>query len=119
MSAFSVTIDGRSVEVSAGESVLAAARKIGLDIPTLCFLEKCGPLHSCLVCLVRINGRLVPSCGTRAEPDMVIESETEVVHAARRTALELLFSDHVGDCLSPCNLLCPLLLNIPRMIRQI
>jgi NADPH-dependent glutamate synthase beta subunit-like oxidoreductase/ferredoxin len=50
---------------------------------------------------------------------MVIESETEEVHEARRTALELLFSDHVGDCLSPCNRLCPLGLNIPVMIRQI
>jgi len=50
---------------------------------------------------------------------MVIESETEEVHEARRTALELLFSDHVGDCLSPCHRLCPLQLNIPVMIRQI
>lgn len=119
MSTFSITIDGRPVEVAAGQSVLAAARQIGLDIPTLCYLEKCGPLNSCLVCVVRVNGRVVPSCGTRVEPGMVVESETEAVHAARRTALELLFSDHVGDCLSPCNLLCPLLLNIPVMIRQI
>ncbi len=119
MSRVALTIDGQPVEIEPGQSVLAAARQAGIDIPTLCHLEKCGPLNSCLVCLVRINGRLVPSCGTVAEPGMVVESETEVVHAARRTALELLFSDHVGDCLSPCNLLCPLLLNIPVMIRQI
>jgi ferredoxin len=50
---------------------------------------------------------------------MVVESETEEVHQARRAALELLFSDHVGDCLSPCHRLCPLQLNIPVMIRQI
>lgn len=48
-----------------------------------------------------------------------MESETEEVHEARRTALELLFSDHVGDCLSPCHRLCPLGLNIPVMIREI
>ncbi|MDO8542858.1 MAG: 2Fe-2S iron-sulfur cluster-binding protein [Opitutaceae bacterium] len=119
MSAITLTIDGQTVEALPGQSVLAAARTLGLDIPTLCHLEKCGPLTTCLVCLVRINGRLVPSCGTKVEPGMVVESETELVHAARRTALELLFSDHVGDCLSPCNLLCPLLLNIPVMIRQI
>jgi ferredoxin len=116
---FTITIDGRPVEATPGQSVLDLARTIGIDVPTLCYLEKCGPLTTCLVCLVRINGRLVPSCGTKAEPGMVVESETEVVHAARRTALELLFSDHVGDCLSPCNLLCPLQLNIPQMIRQI
>ncbi len=119
MSTFTITIDSRPVEVSPGDSVLDAARCLGLDIPTLCYLEKCGPLTSCLVCLVKINGKLVPSCGTRAVPGMVIESETEEVHEARRTALELLFSDHVGDCLSPCQRLCPLMLNIPMMLRHL
>src|SRR5689334_6725763 len=116
---FKITIDGRAVEVQSGESVLAVARKIGLDIPTLCHLEKCGPLNTCQVCLVKINGKLVPSCGTKVAAGMTVESETEEVHEARRTALELLFSDHVGDCLSPCHRLCPLQLNIPVVLRQI
>jgi ferredoxin len=114
-----ITVDGRPVEVAAGESVLAAARKLGIDIPTLCFLEKCGPLNTCQVCLVKLNSKLVPSCGTKVTPGMAVESETEEVHEARRTALELLFSDHVGDCLSPCQRLCPLMLNIPVMLRHI
>ena len=114
-----LTIDGRTVEAAPGQSVLDAARTLEIDIPTLCYLEKCGPLNSCLVCLVKINGRLVPSCGTKVQPGMVVESETEEVHEARKTALELLFSDHVGDCLSPCHRLCPLGLNIPVMLRQI
>ena len=116
---FTITIDGRPVEVQQGESVLAAARKLSIDVPTLCFLEKCGPLNSCQVCLVKLNGKLVPSCGTKVAQGMVIESETEEIHEARRTALELLFSDHVGDCLSPCHRLCPLMLNIPSMLRHI
>jgi ferredoxin len=116
---FNITIDGAPVEVTAGETVLSAARRIGLDIPTLCYLEKCGPLNSCQVCLVKTNGKLVPSCGTKVQPGMEIESETVEVHEARRTALELLFSDHVGDCLSPCHRLCPLRMNIPVMIRHI
>jgi ferredoxin len=115
----SLTIDGHPVNVAPGETVLHAARKLGLEIPTLCYLEKCGPLNSCLVCLVKINGKLVPSCGTPAQTGMVVESETSEVHEARRTALELLFSDHVGDCLSPCQRLCPLRMNIPVMIRQL
>src|SRR5512133_2451690 len=119
MSSFTVTIDGTAVQVTPGQSVLDAARGVGLDIPTLCYLEKCGPLNSCLVCLVKINGKLVPSCGTKVQPGMVVESEVEEVHEARRTALELLFSDHVGDCLSPCSRLCPLGLNIPVMLRQV
>src|SRR6187399_2181871 len=117
--AFNITIDGQPVEVQPGESLLAAARKLAIDIPTLCYLEKCGPLNTCLVCLVKLNGKLVPSCGTKVASGMVIESETEEVHEARRTALELLFSDHVGDCLSPCQRLCPLRMNIPVMIRQL
>ncbi len=119
LSKVSITIDGHRVEVAPGQTVLQAARKLGIDIPTLCYLEKCGPLNSCLVCLVKIKGKLVPSCGTKAEPGMIVESETNEVHEARKTALELLFSDHVGDCLSPCNRLCPLRLNIPLMLRQI
>lgn len=114
-----LTIDGAPVQASAGQTVLQAARGIGLDIPTLCYLEKCGPLNSCLVCLVKIDGKLVPSCGTLVREGMAVESETEEVHEARRSALELLFSDHVGDCLSPCNRLCPLGLNIPGLLRQV
>ncbi|HYG34852.1 MAG TPA: FAD-dependent oxidoreductase [Clostridia bacterium] len=119
MNTFPITIDGQSVNVTGDQTILSAARTLGLDIPTLCYLEKCGPLTSCLVCMVKVNGKLVPSCGTKVQPGMVVESETEEVHAARRTALELLFSDHVGDCLSPCQRLCPLGLNIPVMLRQI
>jgi ferredoxin len=123
MNSFQITIDGQQVEVQPGQSVLEAARQIGLDIPTLCHLEKCGPLNTCMVCLVKVvvngRGRLVPACATKAVAGMVIECESEEVHQARRTALELLFSDHVGDCLSPCHRLCPLELNIPVMIRQI
>jgi NADPH-dependent glutamate synthase beta subunit-like oxidoreductase/ferredoxin len=123
MTPIRLTLDGRPVEVAPGQTILDAARKLGLDIPTLCYLEQCGPMNSCLVCVVKVtqNGRsrVVPSCGLRAEDGMVVESETDEVRELRRSALELLFSDHVGDCLSPCHRICPLDLNIPRMIRQI
>ena len=87
MNNFAITIDGRPVEVQPGESVLAAARRLGLDIPTLCYLERCGPLNTCQVCLVKINGKLVPSCGTKVSPGIAVESETTEVHEARRTAI--------------------------------
>src|SRR5947209_11018887 len=119
LKSFPIIVDGHEVAVTSGQSILEAARALGLDIPTLCYLEKCGPLNSCLVCLVKVKGKLVPACGTRAEPGMVVESETEEVHEARRTALELLVSDHVGDCLSAGHRLCPLGLNIPVMLRHI
>ncbi len=116
-------IDGQSVEVAPGATLLDAARQLGIDIPTLCYLEQCGPMTSCLVCVVKVtqNGRarIVPSCAAKAEPGMVVESETAEIRDLRRAAFELLLSDHVGDCLSPCHRICPLALNIPRMIRQI
>jgi ferredoxin len=118
-----ITIDGREVEVADGHTVLEGARQLGIDIPTLCFLEKCGPMTSCLVCIVKMkfNGRtsVVPSCGMKAVNGMVIESETDEVREMRKTALELLLSDHVGDCFAPCHRICPLRLDIPEMLRLV
>jgi len=118
-----ITIDGREVELEEGKTILDGARQLGIDIPTLCYLERCGPMTSCLVCVVRLrfNGRtsVVPSCGMKAMAGMVVESETPEIHDLRRSALELLLSDHVGDCLSPCVRICPLGLNIPQMLRQV
>ncbi|NQT88199.1 FAD-dependent oxidoreductase [bacterium] len=116
-----VTIDGREVEVGQGATLLDAARSLGIDIPTLCFREDCRSATSCMICLVKVKGRnaLVPSCATQAVDGMDIESETEEVRDARRAGLELLLSDHVGDCVGPCHNLCPANMDIPRMIRQI
>jgi succinate dehydrogenase/fumarate reductase-like Fe-S protein len=116
-----LTIDQREVEVPEGATVLDAARQLGIDIPALCFREGCKPSTSCLVCVVGLGGpeRLAPSCATVAVEGMRIESETEAVHQARRTALELLLSDHLGDCVAPCQFGCPAQMDIPTMLRQI
>ena len=116
-----LTIDGRGVEVAEGATLLDAARKLGIEIPTLCFLEGREPLTSCFVCVVKLRGKdnLVPACATVALDGMAVESDTDEVHEARRTALELLLSDHLGDCVGPCHNLCPAEMNIPLMIRQI
>ena len=78
-------------------------------------------MTSCFVCVVKVNGgaRLLPACATAVSDGMVVESECEEVHAARRTALELLLSDHLGDCIGPCQSICPAHMDIPTMIRQI
>jgi ferredoxin len=116
-----LTIDGRPVEVSAGSTVLDAARRLGIDVPTLCYLEGYRPSTSCEVCLVKLvdSGRFVPSCGMPASDGMRVESETAEVHALRRTALELLLSDHVGDCLAPCFFACPAHMDVQLMLREI
>ncbi len=116
-----LTIDQREVEVSEGATLLDAARKLDIHVPTLCYLEGCDASTSCLVCMVKLvdSGKLVPSCGTLAVEGMTVESETEEVHQIRRSALELLLSDHLGDCLAPCFFGCPARMDIPTMLRQI
>lgn len=116
-----ITIDQHQVEVTPGATILDAARKLGIDIPALCFLETCDPSTSCLCCLVKVNGspRLVPACATAALDGMQVESETPDIHSVRRKSLELLLSDHLGDCVAPCSLACPAEMNIPQMLRQI
>ena len=94
-----VILDGKQVSAEQGETILDVAHRAGIDIPTLChFPSLPQPLTSCLVCLVKLNGKFVPSCAVPVEEGMIIESETEEVYAMRRTALELLLSDHMEHC---------------------
>ncbi|MBN1910575.1 MAG: (2Fe-2S)-binding protein [Pirellulales bacterium] len=116
-----ITIDRQTVEVPEGTTILAAAQKMGIEIPALCFREGCTPSTSCLVCAVKLRGldQFVPSCATAVVDGMEVESQTDEVRQVRRTALELLLSDHTGDCHAPCQFLCPAEMDIPRMLRQI
>lgn len=116
-----VMIDNRQVQVAAGATLLQAARQLGLDLPALCWREGCQPNTACMVCLVKVKDpdRMVPACATLAEDGMRVESETDEVREVRRTALELLLSDHAGQCRAPCQYACPFNMDIPRLIRQI
>ena len=115
-----ITIDGKSVKVPVGTTILEAAESIGIKIPTLCYLKELLPITSCMLCIVKVEGRrnLLPSCATKAEEGMVIFNDDPDITLARRTALELLLSDHVGDCIGPCQVACPAGMNIPQMIRN-
>lgn len=114
-------IDNQQVEVPQGATILDAAQKLGIEIPTMCFLESCDPSTSCMVCMVKFanTDKMVPACATVALEGMDIQSECEDVRMARTTALELLLSDHAGDCMGPCQIGCPAKMDIPQMIRQI
>ena len=116
-----LTVDNMPVEVPEGSTILDAAAKLGIDIPTLCFLDRCDAETSCMVCVVKIEGRrgLLPACATLAAEGMVVASDCDEVRAIRREALELLLSDHLGDCVAPCEAACPARMNIPLMIRHI
>jgi len=116
-----ITIDNQTVEVEQGTTILNAAARLGIEIPTLCYREGVKPQTACMVCVVKVMGRkgLLPSCATIAEDGMVVESETDEVRQARRMALELMLGDHVGDCIGPCQTTCPANMDIPGMIRLI
>ncbi len=116
-----LTIDGRSITVPAGTTVLDAARWLGIRIPTLCHVPGLEPASSCFLCAVRVEGRrtLQPSCALPVAPGMVVETSTEEVRSIRRLALELLLSDHAGDCAAPCATACPAGLQIPEFLSRL
>jgi len=89
-----VQIDGRSVSVPEGATILDAARQLGIDTPTLCFLETLTPVNVCRVCVVELEGSrvLVPACSRKAEPGMIIKTDSERVRLSRRVVLEFLAS---------------------------
>jgi len=98
-----LTIDNRKVEVNDGATILDAANKLGIHIPTMCFLDGYEPSTSCMVCIVKVEGlaNFVPACATIAQEGMIVHSSSEQIDRARKAALELLLSDHLGDVMSP------------------
>ena len=96
-----LTIDGVSVEVPAGTTVLEAARKAGIHIPTLCYLKDINEIGACRMCVVDTGARsLQASCVLPAANGMVVKTNTPAIRKYRRTLLELVLSDHDKKCLT-------------------
>ena len=89
-----IKIDGEPVSVPEGSTILDAARKLGIDTPTLCFLESLTPINVCRVCVVELEASrmLVPACSRKVEPNMSIRTDSERVRLSRRLVLEFLAS---------------------------
>ena len=89
-----LTIDGQPVAVPEGATLLDAARQLGIETPTLCFLENLTPVNVCRICVVEVEGSrtLVPACSRKAEPGMIVKTDSERVRLSRRLVLELLGS---------------------------
>src|SRR2546426_6194124 len=89
-----VSIDGHYVQVMEGMTILDACRRLGIDTPTLCYLETLSPVNVCRVCVVEVEGSrvLVPACSRKVEPGMVVGTDTERVRHSRRMVLEFLAS---------------------------
>jgi predicted molibdopterin-dependent oxidoreductase YjgC len=89
-----VVLDGRTLGVPAGSTILDACRAAGIEIPTLCFLENLAPVNVCRICVVEVAGSrvLVPACSRRVEPGMEVATGSDRVRHSRRMVLELLGS---------------------------
>ncbi|SHK47047.1 molybdopterin-dependent oxidoreductase [Paramaledivibacter caminithermalis] len=109
MSEIRLNINGREVLGYKGQTILEVARSNNIEIPTLCYDEKMEIYGSCGLCVVEVEGvpKLLRACATEIREGMVVQTNTDRVRESRKTALELLLSDHVGDCRPPCVLACP------------
>ena len=104
METVNLTIDHKSVKVEKGTTILKAARSVGIDIPTLCYMSL-GDMNienkpgGCRICVVEVKGRrnLAPACCTDVSEGMEIRTNTMRVLNSRRTVLELILSDHPAD----------------------
>ncbi len=97
-----VTINGRNVEVEEGSTILEAARKLNIEIPTLCFLKGINEVGDCRMCVVEVQGRrgMTPACITKVEDGMVVNTASPNVLEARSVVLDLILSNHDRKCLT-------------------
>jgi formate dehydrogenase alpha subunit len=97
----SLTINDRSIEAAEGETILAAARRAGVEIPTLCAVKGLAPTGACRICVVEVEGfaGLVPSCSYPVAAGMKVHTHSARALEARKTIVELLLADHPDDCL--------------------
>ena len=114
-----IKIDNREIEVARGSVLMEVIRDMGIDVPSMCYLKDEEHFTSCMVCVVkeRKSGKIMPSCSMEAAEGMDIISMDDEVREARKSTLELLLSEHVGDCEAPCQITCPAHMNIPLMNR--
>lgn len=101
MKKVTITIDNKQIEVSKDSTILEAARSIGIDIPTLCYLKDINETGACRMCLVQVEGvgTLQTSCVVPVRDGMVVRTNTKEVREARKANLELILSNHDRECL--------------------
>ncbi len=104
-----LTIDGKKIETNEGMTILNVATENGIKIPNLCYDGRVELYGACGLCTVEVEGnpKLLRACSTKVTDGMVVHTQTDRVKASRKVALELLLSDHTGDCVAPCSKACP------------
>ena len=109
MNKYLLNINGKEVTGVPGQTILEVAKENDIFIPTLCYDERTKIYGACGICVCEVEGnpKLVKACATEIAPGMVVNTRTERVVESRKTNLELLLSNHTGDCRPPCVIACP------------
>ncbi len=110
MKTITLYINDKKIISVPGKTIMEVVQEHSLDsIPTLCHMEGLEPYGSCFLCVVELEGKpnLVPACSTRIANGMKVATRNHRIEESRRTALELLLSNHFADCISPCSFGCP------------
>jgi formate dehydrogenase major subunit len=109
MEILNAILNDKIVQAQKGESILDLAKRLNVHIPTLCNDNRIDPFSSCYLCVVEIVGMkaLQPACSTKVSEGMKIYTDNDRVRKSRKTALELLLSNHYADCMAPCRQTCP------------
>ncbi|MFW9924090.1 MAG: FAD-dependent oxidoreductase, partial [Candidatus Thorarchaeota archaeon] len=102
-----VKLDSEEVEFPEKTTIMDFLRKENKHISGVCKMKELDPYGSCRLCLVSVNNRILPACSTYPKDDDVIDASSQNIVGIRRSALELMLSDHYGDCIGPCNYGCP------------
>ena len=104
-----IILNGKSTTGYKGETILELARRHNIEIPTLCNDPRLKPYSSCYICVVEVEGMrgLQPSCSTRVREGMKVDTDNDRIEEARKTALDLMLSNHYADCIGPCKDTCP------------
>ena len=106
---FNIKIDGIELQAAPGTTILEAAQSVGIEIPTLCHDKRIEEYGACGICVVEAAGipKLLRACSTKISDGMDINTKSERVVKSRKFALDMLLSNHTGDCKAPCSLACP------------
>ncbi|MGM0378648.1 MAG: FAD-dependent oxidoreductase [Bacillota bacterium] len=109
MSKILLNIDGKEIKAYQSQTILEVCKANQIEIPTLCHNEELKNYGSCGLCVVEVEGvnKLLRACSTEAKDGMIIKTYSDRIKESRKTTLELLLSDHTGDCKAPCSLGCP------------
>jgi len=94
-------VNGRPIQAEKEETILTAIRRVGVDVPTLCYYESLSPVGRCRICVVEVEGRndLVPACAFPVSEGMRVRTHSKRVLQTRKNLLELMLSNHPDDCL--------------------